>query len=410
MLRLFTLASLALLCSACSTPSSILQPPATSAPANAALNAKVFDKAWSLINEHYYDPNFRGVNWPEIASKYRPAALAANDAFERYRVLNQMSGELGDKHVRASLPRLTVKHGTQMPDPGLRYRQINGVWIVTDVIPGSPAERSGVQRGWLVASRDGQAVSEYGLSELLSTRVGVPITFVFQDEQDRTTSVSLDPELMSLDATRFVSTRMPDGSRYLRFDHFNPVSARWLNSEIKAHRDAPGLILDLRNNHGGQQRALRRVMRAFFPNRRPLGQTITRDGQIKTLESYVTSPAHYSGPVVILTSELTASSAEIFSHAMQYHHRATLVGGRTPGVVLGAGNYRLPDGGYLSVSHLDFIGVGGHQLEGIGVTPDIIVEPTLADLRAQRDEALQVASRHLQEAIAVTVSTKAASL
>lgn len=93
----------------------------------------------------------------------------------------------------------------------------------------------------------------------------------------------------------------------------------------------------------------------------------------------------YEGRVAILTSDTTASSAEIFSRTLQHYRRAIVVGQTTAGVVLGGFNRPLPGGGYMNVTELDFRGADGQRLEGGGVKPDVAVEPTLADLRAGRD-------------------------
>jgi hypothetical protein len=74
------LAAAGLLLGGCVTrPTEYHEPAPLAASARATLNAEVFDRMWTLVNEHYFDANFRGVDWPAMRARYRPEALAATD-------------------------------------------------------------------------------------------------------------------------------------------------------------------------------------------------------------------------------------------------------------------------------------------------------------------------------------------
>ena len=83
--------------------------------------------------------------------------------------------------------------------------------------------------------------------------------------------------------------------------------------------------------------------------------------------------------------------------ALQEAGRAVVIGEKTPGVVLISQEFRLPDGGKLSLSRADFLTHGGHRLEGAGVTPDIVAPTSLNERRAGRDPGLEAAARALAE-------------
>ncbi len=104
----------------------------------------------------------------------------------------------------------------------------------------------------------------------------------------------------------------------------------------------------------------------------------------------------YAGPVVILTTEATASSSEIFSAAFQDTGRAKIVGSQTCGCVIGiANNQKMKGGGVLEVSEVLYFTPKGRKLEGDGVTPDAQIVPTIADLQQKRDAALTQAEQLL---------------
>jgi len=94
----------------------------------------------------------------------------------------------------------------------------------------------------------------------------------------------------------------------------------------------------------------------------------------------------------LLTSERTASAAEIFVAALQSSGRASVVGHETCGCVLAVRSpHALPDGGMLDVSELDYATADGHRLEGHGLKPNETVSVERSDLYAGRDRVLRAA-------------------
>ena len=87
-----------------SAPTNSGTPPAAGAESGPSLlspqdRAEIFDGAWKTIDEEYYDPSFRGVDWRAVGERYRPQALSAQSDAEFYGVFEQMLGELRDGHT-----------------------------------------------------------------------------------------------------------------------------------------------------------------------------------------------------------------------------------------------------------------------------------------------------------------------
>jgi carboxyl-terminal processing protease len=97
---------------------------------------------------------------------------------------------------------------------------------------------------------------------------------------------------------------------------------------------------------------------------------------------------------------------EIFASTMQIYHRAVIVGTKTSGIVRGSRFGPLPDGGKLQMSMQDFLTAQEKHLEGVGVTPDIIAEQTLDDLRAGRDPVIEAALAALRSAATTAASAR----
>jgi C-terminal processing protease CtpA/Prc len=106
----------------------------------------------------------------------------------------------------------------------------------------------------------------------------------------------------------------------------------------------------------------------------------------------------YSGPVVILVSEYSASATEVFSAGMQDSGRAKIVGSPSCGCVLGITHDRvMKGGGVLEISEVLWFSPKDRKLEGEGVIPDRVAVPTIASLREKRDLVLEAGEKMLQE-------------
>jgi len=79
----------------------------------------------------------------------------------------------------------------------------------------------------------------------------------------------------------------------------------------------------------------------------------------------------YAGPVYVLTSEYTASAAELAVDALKSANRAVIVGENTAGKMLSQKIYDIPGGFHLSLPIADYHSVVNGRIEGVGVKPDI---------------------------------------
>jgi carboxyl-terminal processing protease len=161
---------------------------------------------------------------------------------------------------------------------------------------------------------------------------------------------------------------------------------------------ARALVLDLRTNGGGDAEAMSDIASNFLGVGTSLGQFTDRAGTSFTLSTHFRSAftpdshAPTKLPLIVLTSERTASAAEIFVEALLISRRATIIGTETCGCVLAVRTrHLLPDGGLLDVSELDYETADGNRLEGHGLKPDEAVFVERNDLYSGRDRAMEVA-------------------
>ncbi len=356
-------------------------------------NLRVFDRVWSLVQDAHYDVKLQGVDWQAAGLKYGAEAAAATDEKSLYAALNDMVGLLKDSHTHALTPAQAEERRTQVrPRTGFNMTRAEGRWVVNELLPGSPAENAGVKPGWIVVSRNGEPLGE---RNDFRPREGEVAQWGFLDATDQPVTLSLVARILSIKPRQDVRV-LAGGFVYLRFDGFDTTDRRWLSDQLKAHRDAPGVVVDLRRNPGGGTISLGISIGEFFDHSVDCGAFITRGGYRSGKSSWQIGSARYAGKVAVLVDGATGSAAEIFSAVLQEHGRATIVGRKTAGAVLASWFHSLPDGGELQLSRFDYVTPKGRRLEVNGVEPDVPVVRTLADLRAGRDPDLAAALEALR--------------
>ncbi|HJQ26591.1 MAG TPA: S41 family peptidase [Blastocatellia bacterium] len=392
-----------------------------SSSATARLTAKdrqeIFSETWATINEKYYDPSFNGVNWRAVREQYRPAVEAARSDEDFYTVMKKMVGELRDAHTRFATPRERMeREQLKAITAGVSISEVEGEPVIVSVEANSEAARMGVEIGMLVLAIGGKPIEEKlteaqarvaGTSteravklrvyrQLVEGEPGTPLRLTLQRANGSHFEVSLTRRIVA-DAAQVISRRLPSGIGYIKLTLWKSPAHKEFKRALEALRDAPGVIIDLRGNPGGEAQEVVKIASLFFNTRVSFGQFVSRSG--KTLGLYTDRDDQiYKGPVVVLVNEGSGSGSELFSAAMQENGRAAIVGRQSCGCVLGISHFKKMKGGSeLAVSELKYISPQGHRIEGTGVMPNRPVPLTLADLQHHRDATLEAAEAALQK-------------
>jgi carboxyl-terminal processing protease len=140
-------------------------------------------------------------------------------------------------------------------------------------------------------------------------------------------------------------------------------------------KKADGLVLDLSTNGGGSLDDAVKIGGLFFQTGNVVKQS-SRDEKKTELTLKDTDPAvDWSGPLVVLTSRISASASEIVSGTLQDYKRAVIVGGDH---TFGKGSVQsvmpLPMGlGALKVTIGMFFIPGGNSTQHRGVAADVVL-------------------------------------
>ena len=102
---------------------------------------------------------------------------------------------------------------------------------------------------------------------------------------------------------------------------------------------------------------------------------------------------------MVLVNKGSASAAEILAGAIRYHQGAKLVGTRT----FGKGTVQqldyLSEGSSIKVTIANWLLPDGSLIEGLGITPDIVIEQNEEDILDGVDTQLQKAIQILKESL-----------
>ena len=379
---------------------------------------EVFEDVWGTINDQYYDPSFHGTDWRAVHDRYRPRAERAATDLELYRTFEEMLAELRDAHTIFEHPRANGGDNVNPPGSvGFSIGDVEGKTIVTAVESGSVAAESNVRPGMVLRTVNGRSVEDL-YSEIRRNVAGSSTEQSMHDVMlgallyggflgpSRTFGIEdFSGKVREIAITRFgapashiptlYAQRLSSGFGYIKFDGwYAPADARF-KAELANLSDTPGLIIDLRGNGGGQSEVQLDIASLFFSSPTSFGDFRARTGQPERMITHE-SDLVYKSPVIILVDESSASASEVFAAAMQENGRAKIVGRRSCGCVLNRWNKKMKGGGNLGWSARVYASPRNRILEGVGVTPDITVPLTIADLRAGRDAPMEAAERLLK--------------
>lgn len=411
--------------------------------AEAPLAAETFDAVWRIMHTRHFDTNFAGHDWEQLGREFRPKALAA-DTTDGFRdIVQAMLDRLRVSHLAILSSEAASELSRKEGDPnalgrpeadesgatGLSVRWIGDRLVVTDVAPESPGAKAGLQPGWEVAAIDGVPAADLRRSLPESIREPRRSFLLWRQASERLVGATGSNVRLRLDTpggareieiergaspgeavqfgsmptlyAQLDSRRFESGGRSIGVIEFNIwmlPTALAFNRAVDRLRDCDGIVVDLRGNVGGMVGMLIGIAGHFVARPEPLGTLVMRDNQLRIAANpRFSNEANqrvepFAGPLAILVDEATASASEIFAGSLQELGRARVFGRVSSGQAVPAIFEDLPNGDVLYHPFGDFVSPKGKRFEGVGVVPDVAVEPRVADLLAGEDTALNQAA------------------
>jgi len=368
--------------------------------------------AWKLVNQSYVDPDqLERIHWRQRRQQTLEHAIESSS--EAYDAIDAMLASIGDPYTRmlrpADFAALRQSNEGTVSGVGLQLGLRHGDERVVVISPldGSPAAEAQITSGSEVLTVDRRSTTDLGLersASLLRGPAGSAVDIRLREKSGMERDVRLIRRQVDLQPVR--SRRWVEGSHalgYLRITQFSEPVPSQVEQALMAFaqggsaNDKPveGLILDLRNNSGGLVSAGLSVASDLLGDA-PIVETRDRGGLSASQRSSV--ERLFSGPMVTLVNGGTASASEILAGALQDNGRSELAGGKTFGKGLIQTLIPLGDGSGLAVTVAHYLTPAGHDIQSLGIQPDILLpEPEPLNPGGDDDPWLKAAERRLME-------------
>jgi hypothetical protein len=309
-----------------------------------------FDVFWQTFAEQYALFSLKGVEWEQSYQRFRPRIASDTHPEILFATMAAMLRPLRDGHIRLHTP---WGHYDAGPRPAL-YKRLEKELATADD-DRETGSYLGELREWLHdvihedylaqrVSHGGHRLVEWGRLNHITGYLNIRAMAGQSGKAGRPAA--------DLTSTDIVMSKV-----------------------LAELGSLPNLVIDIRGNGGGYDGVALRFASYLVDRKRLAFQKSARQGDRMTGRQAVhVTPAdteNYAGNLFILTSELTASAAEIFVLSLLQHPRLTLIGEPTQGILSDTLERHLPNGWYLTLSNEIYRASDGQIYEDVGIPPHI---------------------------------------
>jgi len=354
-------------------------PTAAPSPENAEDLFAPFWQAWDIVHNQYVDQ-------------------PVDDLVLMRGAIKGMMEALGDQHTSYMDPTEYEDATSYLQG---EYEGI-GAWVNTDAdyltitnpMPGSPAEKAGLQAGDQIIAIDGEDMTSVD-PELARLRVLGPkgssvVLTIQRPSLEESFDVTIQRATIVVPS---VTSKMLEGDiAYVQIATFGEKTTSELRAALKdlLAQSPKGLIVDLRNNGGGALATAIEVGSEFIGDGVIMVEQFG-DGRQNIFEARPGGEAT-DIPLVVLVNQWSASASELVAGAIQDRGRGKLVGVVTFGKCTVQNWIPLSDDeGAVKVTIARWLTPNERNIHQVGLTPDVIVEITEEDIEANLDPQLEQA-------------------
>lgn len=255
----------------------------------------------------------------------------------------------------------------------LRADAQTGEIVAVTVYENSPAEEGGLREDDVLLAVDGEPLGGVDLTSvvaLIKSKDEFVLT-VYRESEDAELELSITCGDVEVEHVTY--RMLEDGIGYICITEFTESAVGQFEDAVDAlnDQDMEKLIVDLRDTPGGLLSSVCDILDEILPECL-LVYTEDRDGN---REEY-SSDSSYSVDceIAVLVNEWTASASEIFAGAIQDYGLGPVIGTQTYGKGIVQRTFPLSDGSAIKMTVQKYFTPNGQDINGNGITPDIIVE------------------------------------
>jgi len=372
---------------------------------------QIFNDAWRVERDFFYDPGMHGVDWPKMRERYGKLLQDAVTRSDVNYILGELLGEMNCSHTYRSGGDVEEAPTRTVGYLGCDFALERGAYRITHILKPAPWDnvrspllQPGVnvyEGDWLLAVngrpldvREDPWASFQGLADKAA----------FITVNDRPTmagSRNVLIQTIGSEATlrhkawveanrRRVDAASGGTIGYIYVKNTGVDGQSELYEQFRAQVAKKGLVVDERWNSGGQ-----------IPDRfiELLGRRVTNYWGVRDGRDWQTPYIAQVGPKVMLTNGWSGSGGDCFPWLFRENKLGPIIGTRTWGGLIGmTGAPSLIDGGRVTVPTFSIYDTAGKWIiEGHGVDPDIPVLDDPAQLAQGRDPQLERAIEEVQK-------------
>jgi carboxyl-terminal processing protease len=394
---------------------------------------------WSEIKFNF--ANFDLVpelDWDALYMAYLAKVRGTKSTYEYYRLLMEFCAKLKDGHTNVTPPEPLMEEFYSRPL--IRTRLIEGRVMVIRV-QDDALQREGIVPGLEVLEINSMPVKQYAEQRvmplqsastkqdlevrgyeyaLLSGSAKEQLEILFQDASGqsfkkvlrRLTPKEREKVIMATPPMEFA--RLPGNVAYVALNTFNDAAVvKQFAAAYAEIEKTDAMIIDVRNNGGGNSGNGYAILAYLTDKSFKTSQWKTRNYRPsyrawQRPTEWYSQPAGeygpqgtklYTKPVIVLISPRTYSAAEDFAVAFDAMKRGKIIGEATGGSTGQPLNFSLPGKGSARVCTKRDSYPDGKEFVGVGIQPNITVQPTVTDFRSGRDSVLEAALNELKGTI-----------
>jgi len=372
---------------------------------------QMFNEAWRMIRDNFYDPKLHGADWEAVRDRLLPVVKGLKHQEDFHELLNLMVGELNASHLGAGGYDSGIDDAYLGLDFDWKELEKTGRYKVASILPESPSAlaKGQINIGDYILAIDGVDLNRStDLFNLLKykTKKRTILTVNDKPEKEGSRTVTVQPiNFGNMSELRYKNW-VKENEKYvheksngrLGYVHIRAMSyeayMKFLVDLDTETQNKEGVIIDVRFNGGGFIATFildvlrkRTYVQSSYRGKRPVSATNMAGNRI------------FDKPTILLQNEHSGSNTEMFSEDYKRLGLGKVVGTPTSGAVIWTSNINLLDGTWFRVPFIKVENVDGENLETESREVDVYVERPLGESLQNKDSQLDTAIKCLLEQI-----------
>jgi len=252
----------------------------------------------------------------------------------------------------------------------------DGILTVVDTFEDSPARKAGLTKDDKILKVDGKDVTSIKDENIIISMIkgkentNVKIT-VYRPSEEK--SIDFDIVRKKIKVSNIEWEMLEGNVGYIRILMFDNDAYSYFTKALDelAAKGMKGLIIDVRDDPGGDYEQVVEIADRLLPK----GLIVYTEDRNKKRDEKISDERQFDKPLAILVNGNSASASEVLSGAIKDHKKGKLIGTKTFGKGLVQQVYGFKDGSGLKLTVSRYFTPSGQCIQGIGIEPDIKVEP-----------------------------------